>query len=331
MDEVFSMAFRQRSFSVALASSMLLGTAVSAQQALNGAGATFPAPFYQSAFSRLSSQGVKVNYQSVGSGAGVRQFIAGTVDFGATDEPIKAAEAAKVSRGVVQIPIVGGTIAVAFNKSDCPRLNLTQAQVADIFLGEIKTWEQLKCGKGPIRVAHRSDGSGTTFAFTNSLSSFSADWKRKVGEGKSVNWPVGVGGKGNEGVAGILTNTPGSIGYLNQAFVKGPIKAAALQNKAGKFIKPGLKGGKAALGNISLDSNLAGENANPAGADSYPISTLTWILAYRTGNGDKADEIRKAISYLLGPAQDLADNLGYVPLHSAIANKAKRAVERIGK
>jgi phosphate transport system substrate-binding protein len=325
------MAFQPKVISVALAASMIAGPAVFAQQTISGAGATFPAPFYQAAFASLASQGVKVNYQSVGSGAGVRQFVAGTVDFGATDEPIKASETAKVSRGVVQIPVVGGTIAVAYNKSDCPALQLTQKQLVNIFLGSIKTWEQLKCGKGPIKVAHRSDGSGTTFAFTNSLSAFSPEWKSKVGEGKSVNWPVGVGGKGNEGVAGILSNTPGSIGYVNQAFVKGSLKAAALQNRAGKFVKPSLKSGAAALNSIPLDINLAGENSNPGGADSYPISTLTWILAYRNGNGEKADDIRKAINYLLGPAQSKADDLGYVPLQGIILNKAKRAVERIGR
>lgn len=325
------MAFQQKVFSLTIASSMVFGTVATAQQTLSGAGATFPAPFYQAAFASLANEGVKVNYQSVGSGAGVRQFVAGTVDFGATDEPIKPAEARKVSRGVVQIPVVGGTIAVAYNKPDCPALKLTQKQVADIFLGTINTWDQLKCGKGAIKVAHRSDGSGTTFAFTNSLSSFSPEWKSKVGEGKSVNWPVGVGGKGNEGVAGILTNTPGSIGYINQAFVKSPLKPAALQNRAGKFVKPGLKGGSAALSSISLNSELAGEDPNPLGPESYPISTLTWILAYRNGNGEKADEIRKAINYLLGPAQSRADDLGYVPLQGSILNKAKRAVSQINK
>lgn len=325
------MAFHQKVFCIAVSTAIAAGAAASAQQTISGAGATFPAPFYQAAFSSLASQGVKVNYQSVGSGAGVRQFVAGTVDFGATDEPIKPADARKVSRGVVQIPIVGGTIAVAYNKSDCPALKLTQKQLADVFLGDIKSWDELKCGKGPIKVAHRSDGSGTTFAFTNSLSSFSPEWKSKVGEGKSVNWPVGVGGKGNEGVSGVLTNTPGSIGYVNQAFVKGPLKAAAIQNRAGKFIKPGLKGGAAALNSIQLNSELAGEEPNPLGPDSYPISTLTWILAYKNGNGEKADEIRKAVNYLLGPAQLQADDLGYVPLQGTILNKAKRAVNQIGK
>ena len=315
----------------ALGAGTLASAAALAQATINGAGATFPAPFYQSAFASLASTGVQVNYQPVGSGAGVRQFIAGTVDFAATDEPIKASDAAKVSRGVVQFPTVGGTIAVAYNKADCPSLKLTQKQVADIFLGNIKTWDALKCGKGPIVVAHRSDGSGTTFAFTNSLSAFSPEWKSKVGEGKAVKWPVGVGGKGNEGVAGVITNTPGAIGYLNQAFVKGKIKAAAVQNRAGAFVKPNMASGAAALNNIKLDSMLAGEDANPAGAGSYPISTLTWILAYEKGNGAKAANIQKAMEYVLGPAQSKADDLGYVPLKGSILAASRKAVDRIGK
>ena len=324
------MSFAKKALCFGVLSSFGFAAAATAQSALNGAGASFPAPFYQRAFSGLSGKGINVNYQSVGSGAGVRQFIAGTVDFGATDEPIKAAEAAKVKRGVVQFPAVGGTIAIAYNKADCNGLKLSQKQAVDIFLGKIRTWDQLKCGKGPITVAHRSDGSGTTFAFTNSLSAFSSEWKSKVGEGKSVKWPVGVGGKGNEGVAGILGNTPGSIGYVNQSFVKGKLKAAALQNKDGNYVLPTLAGGAAALNNIQLNAQLAGEDANPAGAKSYPISTLTWILAYETGNGIKAGKIREAMRYLLGPAQNQADELGYVPLKGDILKKAKAAVAKIG-
>ena len=324
------MTFAKKALSIGILSSLGVAGAAIAQTAINGAGASFPAPFYQRAFAGAAGLGIKVNYQSVGSGAGVRQFVAGSVDFGATDEPIKASEAAKVKRGVVQFPAVGGTIAVAFNKADCKGLKLTQKQVVDIFLGEIKTWDQLKCGKGKITVAHRSDGSGTTFAFTNSLSAFSSEWKSKVGEGKSVKWPVGVGGKGNEGVAGVITNTPGAIGYINQAFVRGPIKAAAVQNKAGKFVMPTLAGGAAALNNITLDSRLAGEDPNPAGDKSYPITTLTWILAYEEGNSLKAGPIRKAMLYLLGPAQSQADELGYVPLKGDILKKAKAAVAKIG-
>ena len=324
------MTFAKKALTIGTLVSLGVAASASAQSTLNGAGATFPAPFYQRAFAALSGQGVQVNYQSVGSGAGVRQFVAGTVDFGASDEPIKDAEAAKVKRGVVQFPAVGGTIAIAYNKADCKGLKLTQKQAVDIFLGNIKTWDQLKCGKGKITVAHRSDGSGTTFAFTNSLSAFSAEWKSRVGEGKSVKWPVGVGGKGNEGVAGVIANTPGSIGYLNQSYVRGAIKAAALQNKAGNFVLPNLASGAAALNNIRLNADLAGEDPNPAGARSYPISTLTWILAYEKGNGSKAGAIRKAMLHLLGPAQNQADDLGYVPLKGDILRRAKAAVARIG-
>jgi phosphate transport system substrate-binding protein len=324
------MSFAKKVLSIGVLSTLGVTAAASAQSVLNGAGATFPAPFYQRAFAGAASKGIRVNYQSVGSGAGVRQYVAGTVDFGATDEPITDAEAAKVKRGVVQFPAAGGTIAIAYNKADCNGLKLTQKQAVDIFLGKIRTWDQLKCGKGAITVAHRSDGSGTTFAFTNSLSAFSSEWKSKVGEGKSVKWPVGVGGKGNEGVAGIITNTPGAIGYVSQSFVKGKIKAAALQNKSGKYVLPNLAGGSAALNNIKLNSELAGEDPNPAGVNSYPISTLTWILAYQNGNGAKAGKIREAMLYLLGPAQNQADELGYVPLRGDIVKKARAAVAKIG-
>ena len=302
---------------------------VLAQATISGAGASFPAPFYQRAFS--TAKGVKVNYQSVGSGAGVRQFIAGSVDFGATDEPIKRDEAAKVSRGVIQFPAVGGTIAIAFNKADCASLKLTQKQAVDIFLGKIKTWEQLKCGKGPITVAHRSDGSGTTFAFTNSLSAFSPEWKSKVGEGKAVKWPVGVGGKGNEGVAGVIQNTPGSIGYLNQAFVKGKIKAAALQNKAGNFVLADAKSGAAALNGVVLDERLGGEDCNPAGADSFPIVAFTWILAYQSGQGaEKAEAMRTFLTWALqdGP-QATAAELGFVPIKGDVLQRALAEIEKI--
>jgi phosphate transport system substrate-binding protein len=300
---------------------------------INGAGATFPAPIYQRWFQDYSTtSGNRVNYQSVGSGAGVRQFIAGTVDFGATDEPIKEKESAKVKRGVVQIPLVGGTIAVAYNKPGCS-LKLTQKQVANIFLGTIKDWKELGCSAGQIRVAHRADGSGTTFAFTNSLSAFSPEWKSKVGEGKSVNWPVGIGGKGNEGVAGIVRQTSGSIGYVNTGFVKAnKLQAAALQNKAGKFVLPTAKSGAAALNNIKLDVNLAGEDPNPAGVSAYPISTLTWVLAYRSGNGAKTTDIQSALNYALSAkAQGLADDLGYVPLSGSILNRSRLAVKRISQ
>ncbi len=298
--------------------------------ALNGAGATFPAPIYQRWFQQYGAEtGNRVNYQSVGSGAGVRQFIAGTVDFAASDEPISAKDAAKVKRGVVQFPAVGGTIAIAYNKKGC-NLKLTQKQLVDIYQGQIKDWNQLKCGNGPIRVVYRSDGSGTTFAFTNSLNAFDGSWKSV---GKAVNWPVGIGGKGNEGVAGILRNTPGSIGYVNTGFVKAnKLQTAAIQNKAGKFVLPTAATGAAALNSIKLDANLAGENPNPSGANAYPISTLTWVLAYKNGNGAKVDDLKAAFAYMLsGKAQMIADDMGYVPLAGSILNKARNRVKSIGQ
>lgn len=305
-------------------------TAVLASTTLNGAGATLPFPIYSRWFQDYSKvSGTRVNYASVGSGAGVRQFVAGTVDFAASDEPIKASEAAKVKRGVVQFPAVGGTIAVAYNKPGCT-LKLTQKQLVDVFQGDIKDWKQVGCAAGPMRVVYRSDGSGTTFAFTNSLNAFGG-WT--AGVGKSIKWPVGVGGKGNEGVAGTIRNTPGSIGYVNTGFVKANnLQASAVQNKAGKFVLPSAKSGAAALNSITLDNNLAGENPNPSAAGAYPISTLTWILAYRNGNGDKTDDLRSTFNYILSAnAQMIADDLGYVPLAGSVLNKSRIAVKRIGQ
>jgi phosphate transport system substrate-binding protein len=303
-------------------------TAALANPTINGAGATFPAPIYQRWFADYAKETDKrVNYQSVGSGAGVRQFIAGTVNFGASDEPIKASEAAKVKRGVVQIPMVGGTIAIAYNKPGC-NLKLTQKQAVDVFSGRITDWKQVGCAAGPMRVVYRSDGSGTTYAFTNSLDAFGG-WT--PGVGKSVKWSTGVGAKGNEGVSGQIRQTPGAIGYVNTGFVRANrLQAAALQNKAGQFVLPTAKSGAIALNGIKLDSNLAGENPNPTASGAYPISTLTWVLAYKTGNGANAPAIREALNYMLsGKAQLIADDLGYVPLSGSILNRSRIAVKRI--
>jgi phosphate transport system substrate-binding protein len=299
--------------------------------ALNGAGATFPAPLYQRWFGDYAAAtGNRVNYQSVGSGAGIKQFVAGTVDFAATDEPISAKDAKKITRGFVQIPATGGTIAVAYNNPKC-KLRLTQKQVVGVFQGNITDWKELGCAGGAIKVVHRSDGSGTTFAFTSSLNAFGG-WK--AGAAKSVNWPVGVGGKGNEGVAGTLTSTPGSIGYLSYSYVKdSKLQSASVQNKSGNFVQPSYKSGFAALNGIQLDPvSLAGEDFNPSAPNAYPISTLTWVLAYKEGNGAKTDDIRAALNYMLsGKAQMVADDLGYVPLAGSILNRARNKVKQIGQ
>jgi len=320
---------------VSLLASACGGGGTKSLPTISGAGASFPAAAYQRwAQDYAAETGNQVNYQSVGSGAGVRQFLAGSVDFGATDEELSAEDFSKdttATRGAVQIPMLGGTIPVAYNNDNCPDLKLTQTQVADVFLGKITNWKDLGCPDGPITVAHRSDGSGTTFGFTNSLACFSEEWKDKVGVGKAVDWPVGVGGKGNEGVAGVLTNTPGSIGYLNQAYVQGPIKSAALQNKDGNFVMADEKSGAAALNGVVLDERLGGEDCNPAGADSFPIVAFTWILAYQNGYGaEKAEAVREFLKWSLqeGP-QATAAQLGYVPLKGDVLQRALAEIEKI--
>ncbi len=302
---------------------------------LNGAGASFPAPAYQRwSADYKTEKGFLVNYQSVGSGAGVRSFLTGSVDFGATDEQLSEEnfkEGMAGKRGAVQIPMLGGTISPAYNNPDCPDLKLTQAQLADIFLGKITNWSALGCQARPIVVAHRSDGSGTTYGFTNSLSCFSEEWKTRVGRGKAVDWPVGIGGRGNEGVAGVIQNTPGSIGYVNQAFLRGVIKPAALQNKAGKFVIADSESGAAALNQVSLDERLGGEDCNPAGEASFPIVAFTWILAYQSGQGEeKAEAVRTFLSWALEPGpQKLAAGLGFVPLKGDVLERARAEVAKI--
>ncbi|ABM77857.1 ABC transporter, substrate binding protein, phosphate [Prochlorococcus marinus str. MIT 9303] len=302
---------------------------VSAAPRLNGAGATFPAKMYARWFFDLAkSGGPQVNYQAVGSGSGRKAFIDQTVDFGASDDPMKQKDIAKVSRGLVQIPMVGGTIAFGYNWN-C-NLKLTQTQAVQVALGKIKNWKQLNCPAGKITWVHRSDGSGTTKAFTNSMQAFSTEWK--LGTGKSVDWPAGVGAKGNSGVAGIIKNTPGAIGYVNQSYIKGKVKAAALQNLSGEFLKPTVKTGAAALNGIRLDNNLAGKNPNPTARGAYPIATLTWLLTYKNGNASKLSAIREMVSYMLSDkAQSKTSSLGFVPLKGSILNKARAAVNTISK
>jgi phosphate transport system substrate-binding protein len=324
------MTFAKKALTAASLAVLAAGGAASAADRLNAAGATFPENIYSRWFSQLGkSGGPKVNYQAVGSGAGRKAFIDETVSFAASDDPISAKDKAKVSRGVLQIPIVGGTISLGYNKPGCT-LKLTQKQVVSVFMGSIDDWKQLGCSAGKISVVHRSDGSGTTAAFADSLSTFSKEWT--LGSAKTLNWKVGVGAKGSDGVAASVASTPGSIGYMNQSFVKGAIKAAAVQNKAGQFVLPGYQSGKAALSGITLDGDLAGGNPNPSASGAYPITTLTYLLIYRTGNGPKTDSIKAVVNYMLSDkAQAQADDLGYVPLSDAIQAKAKAAVNKISQ
>jgi phosphate transport system substrate-binding protein len=301
---------------------------------INGAGATFPNPIYQKWFGDFSQkEGAKINYQSVGSGAGVRQFVNGTVDFAATDEPIKAKDSSKVGAGVVQIPLTAGTIAIAYNKEGCT-LRLKQSELVSLFDGSIKDWSYFGCSPGPVTTVHRADGSGTTAVFTQSLSAFSDSWKKNYGSGKSVKFPMGLAAKGNEGVSGTIKMTPGTIGYVNLSYAKeGRMQIAALENRERNFVYPTPESGTEALKYIQLDpSTLAGSNPNPKGPNSYPITSLTWILAYKNHNGPRTETIKNLLYYSLSAkAQAQAAGLGYIPLSPEITLKAQQAVSLISK
>jgi phosphate transport system substrate-binding protein len=294
---------------------------------LSGAGASFPASIYQRWFQELASKGVRVNYQSVGSGAGVRQFISRTVDFGASDVPMKPEEIAKVPQGVVQIPMTAGAIAVAYNHSGCA-LNLSQAQLVGIFQGKINNYSQLGCAAKPIKVVVRADGSGTTANFTAHLAAIDSGWKQQIGSAKSVKWPVGTAAKGNEGVAAQLIQVDGGLGYVEAAFVKQPLQAAALTNASGKTLKPTAESEQEALASIDLGADLIGSNPNPKAG--YPIVTFSWVLLYKTGNGPKHDTINKVFGYTLSdPAQAMAADLGFISLPAPVLEKGRAALATV--
>jgi phosphate transport system substrate-binding protein len=236
-------------------------------------------------------------------------------------------DAKQPAEGMVHIPMTGGAIVPTYNYPGC-EVKMTQTELADVFLGKITNWSAFGCADKRIATVHRSDGSGTTKGFTNSLSAFSPEWKKTVGTGKAVSWPVGIGGKGNSGVAAAITNTPGSIGYVNYGYVKGDLQQVAIQNRAGNFVKASAETASAGLGEIVLDDQLRGADANPAGANAYPIVSLTWILAYP--EYEKNEDVKTMLRYMLTPTQQQkADSLGYVPLPESLRQKALAAVETL--
>jgi len=295
-------------------------------QTLTAAGATFPAPLYQRWFQDYAAKGHRVSYQAVGSGAGVRQFTAGTVDFGASDGAVKDSKIP--ASGLVHIPMTGGAIVPAYNNPGCDA-KMTQTQLADVFLGKITNWSAFGCADKSIKVVYRSDGSGTTKGFTNSLSAFSPEWKETVGTGKAVVWKTGVGAKGNSGVAAQIKQMDGGIGYLNYGYVSGgKFQQVALQNKAGNYVTANAETSAAGLSKIVLDDKLRGADANPAGENAYPIVSLTWILAYPEAPKNAA--VKDTLRYMLSEeAQSKSDSLGYVPLPEDLRQKALAAVDTL--
>jgi phosphate transport system substrate-binding protein len=311
---------------------------------LTGAGASFPAPLYQSWFSELNKKypNLRVNYQSSGSGAGVKDFIQGTVDFGASDVAMKDEEIQKVpaDKGVILLPVTAGSIVLAYNLPGVTELKLPRAVYTDILLGKIKSWDDpliakanpdAKLPKEPITVVYRSDGSGTTGVFTQHLSTISPEWKTKVGDGKSVKWPVGVGAKGNEGVTAQIQQTQGSIGYIEYGYAKqNNISFAALENKSGNIIKADEASASKTLEAVTLPADLRAFITDPEGPDSYPIVTYTWILAYKKySDAAKAKAMEAAIEYALTDGQKIAGELGYVPLPANVISKVAAAADQI--
>jgi phosphate transport system substrate-binding protein len=299
---------------------------------LTGAGATFPAPIYQKWFSDYAAKtGVKINYQPIGSGGGIRQLSEQTVDFGASDAPMTDDEMSKAKGGPVQhIPTVLGAVCVTYNLPEVTKtLNLTGDVIADIFLGKITKWNDSRIAalnKGvtlPNRdlvVVHRSEGSGTSYIFTDYLSTVSPSWKTSPGKGKDVNWPTGLGAKGNDGVTGQVKQTPGAIGYVELAYARqNKLPTAAVRNAAGQFVAPSIEAVTAAaagaLQKLPATSDYRLSIVNAAGAQSYPISSFTWILVYKTQpNADKGKKVLDFLKWALHDGEQSAASLDYAPL-----------------
>jgi phosphate transport system substrate-binding protein len=303
---------------------------------INGAGATFPAPLYQRWFVEYNKvdKNIQVNYQSVGSGSGVKQFMAGTVDFGASDVAMTDGEIKQVSNGTVLLPVTAGAIVIAYNNKDVPNLKLSRQQYVDIFLGKITDWKQVGAPRSkPIKVVYRSDGSGTTGVFTKHLSTISGTWKSQVGEGKSVQWKTGIGGKGNEGVTATIKQTDGAIGYVEYGYAsENGLKTAALQNKAGKYVSPSIASSMATLSQVTLPTNLRDFIEDPVGATSYPIVTYTWILAYKKyKNPQTAQALKKVLKWCVSKSggQKYSTSLGYVPLPDNVIARVNKAIDTI--
>ena len=335
-----------RSIAAALSAVAFLAGSASAQSVdLTGAGATFPYPIYSKWFSDYAkSTGVKINYQSIGSGGGIRQLSEQTVDFGASDSPMSDQEIANAKGGpVLHFPTVMGAVVITYNVPGIKRpLNLSGDVVADIFSGKVTKWNDARIvaqnrgaalPNSDILVVHRSDGSGTTYIFSDYLSAVSPFWSSTLGKGKEIKWPVGLGAKGNEGVAGQVKQTPGSIGYVELAYAKqNGLAFANLKNAAGRYITPSIASVTAAAAGAKLpkDTDYRVSIVNAAGKDSYPISSMTWILVYQ----NQADAVKgaKLVNFLRWAYKDgekAASSLDYAPLPAPIVAQLQNRLKTI--
>jgi phosphate transport system substrate-binding protein len=292
---------------------------------------------------------IRINYQAIGSGAGIRQFTEGLTNFGASDSAMSDAEMERVHQErperseVLLAPMTAGSVALCYNVPGVPEgttLRLSRSVLAEILFGRITRWDDrliraLNVGVDlpdtPITWVRRSEGSGTTYAFTNHVSAISPEWKEKVGVDKSVSWPVGLGAKGNNGVAALIGQTPGALGYVEYGYAElTNLPMAALQNKAGRYVTPTVESGQAALAGAKLPANFRLFIADPAGADAYPIVTYTWLLLLKRYDDEKVTRtVKKMVRYALTEGQQISESLGYIPLPRGVTDRVLAAVERI--
>ena len=320
----------------------LLAAVASAQTLINGAGATFPYPIYSKWFDAYAGvdPSVRFNYQSIGSGGGQKQILAETVDFGASDGPMSDDNLAKAPRKLLHIPTVAGAVVVSYNLPSSPKLKLDGAVLADIYLGQIAKWNDSRIAAQnrdvnlpdqDIVVVHRSDGSGTSYIFTDYLSSVSSEWKQKVGKSTSVNWPAGLGGKGNEGVSGQLKQVPGAIGYVELAYaLQNKLPYADIKNAAGNYITPSIDSVVAALATATIPDDFRFSMVNPPGESAYPIAGTTWLLVYQ----EQKDPLigRKLVEFLkwaYSEGEKMASLLDYAPLPANVQARVIRRVSEI--
>jgi phosphate transport system substrate-binding protein len=311
---------------------LLAGSSAAAQTRLTGAGATFPYPVYSKWVLEYQREnpGIQINYQSIGSGGGIRQFAEGTVDFGATDGPMADSQITALGGNVLHIPTVLGAVVPAYNlPAVTARLRFTPELLAGIYLGQIVRWNDPRVAAAnpgvslpnqPIVVVHRSDGSGTTYVWTDYLSKVSAEWARRVGRATSVNWPTGLGGRGNEGVASTVRRTPGAIGYVELVYAEQNLMPHGLvRNRSGNFVEATLAtstaAAAAAVAGLRPDTDFRVSITDPAGADAYPIASFTWILIQRDmRDARKGRTMLEFLWWATHDAQRFATELGYAPL-----------------
>jgi phosphate transport system substrate-binding protein len=309
---------------------------------LQGAGASFPAPLYLKWFKSYGAAhpNVQVDYQSVGSGSGVKSFIDKTVDFAASDRAMTPDEMAKVNGGVQLVPMTAGAIVLAYNVPEVPNLKLSRDAYSGIFLGKVKKWNDpiitkenpgAKLPDEAINVVVRADGSGTSYVFTKHLSAISPEFQNTVGVDQAPNWPVGTKSKGNEGVTASITTTPGAIGYVEYGYAHSQnLHMANLENKAGNYVAPGTDGAKAALASAQLPADMIVWVSDPDGGNAYPIVTFTWMCLYKQyPDKDKAEAIKALVNYGLTDGQKDSEALGYVPLPDTIVSRAQEAVKSL--